>query len=150
MRRYQKFAPRSVAFDGLVHCNGFELRSYSVNKECVQASAVSPFQEGVRLALENLPSVRDESCPGAGFIIKHQGVDANYVVLAWWTQENELPTRVFVTDRKTGKWREAKNESFCVWDLEIMWQERNHYIRTVLGGSSNVSDYLDKPPELYC
>ncbi|MBV9437233.1 MAG: hypothetical protein JOZ44_14340 [Acidobacteria bacterium] len=170
---YKQFEPRKVVCDGRIQSRGFQLRSYFVTVDAAESSpadaltrqdmAVSSpadqtrarapglpiaasFEEGVRLALDELPEERDEGCPGVGFIIKHHGATADYVVLAWWANENELPTRVFVTDPQTGRWRPANDESFCVWDLEIMWRERNHYIRTMLGGKSDVAQYLDETP----
>lgn len=146
MNEYKAFAARTITCDGQFAARGFRLRSYSVNMDGVQAAGVPSFDEGIRLALQGLPSELADGCPGVGFLIKHHGPTANYVVLAWWSQENELPTRVFVTDPQTRTWRAARNESFCVWDLEVFWRERNHYIRTMLNGNSSISDYIEKVP----
>lgn len=61
--------------------------------------------------------------PGLGFTIFHQGFDGDYVVVCWWDRENELPTKVWPWDGNT--WRRALvGESFCMWDLEMFWFER--------------------------
>lgn len=73
--------------------------------------------------------------PGAAFLILHQGAAVDYAVLAWWDRENELPTRVWI--RRDGAWAPAADdESFCVWDLELLWFERNAWIETVLSGAA--------------
>ncbi|HZE88141.1 MAG TPA: hypothetical protein VE404_01270 [Verrucomicrobiae bacterium] len=69
--------------------------------------------------------------PGLAFAIAHQGRGANYVVVCWWDRENELPTRVFVEE--SGRWRPAEgSESICVWDLQVLWFERETYVATLL------------------
>jgi hypothetical protein len=80
------------------------------------------------------------SRPGVGLLIFHQGATGDYVVTSWWDNENEMPTRVFV--RESNTWRPAaESESFCVWDLKIMWHEREAYVRTLLAGLGS-EDYM--------
>ena len=44
--------------------------------------------------------------------------------------------RVFLADDATS-WRPAgPSESFCIWDLCVLWHEREAYVRTMLNGSS--------------
>jgi hypothetical protein len=101
------------------------------------------FRDGIALALAALPEVAETAVrPGVALLIRHQGRAADYVVLAWWDNENELPLRVFVRDQSTGRWRPAEGgESVCVWDLEILWAERNAYVKSVLGASPSVDAY---------
>ncbi|HET9371771.1 MAG TPA: hypothetical protein VFO19_16035 [Vicinamibacterales bacterium] len=74
-----------------------------------------------------------DEVPRMGFVIQHQGRTADYLVLAWWTRQNELALRVWVNDGPG--WRPAgADESICVWDLEIIWFERNLWIDTGLSG----------------
>jgi hypothetical protein len=70
--------------------------------------------------------------PGLGFIIEHLATPLDYMVLCWWQNKNEMITRILV--REAGApWRPTDgSESFCVWDLDIMWFERNAFIRTML------------------
>jgi hypothetical protein len=50
---------------------------------------------------------------------------------------------VFVRQQSPGAtWRPAReSESVCVWDLEVIWLERQAYVQTVLGGG-DVEGYL--------
>ena len=83
--------------------------------------------------------------PGVGFAISHQGNGADYAVLGWWDNENELPLRVVVRPQTPdGSWRPARDgESVCVWDLEVIWFERQSYVQTLLNGGT-VEDYLER------
>ena len=131
-RSYEPYAPRPVESHGHLQRSGHELKLYSVRygDEPIDLDA---YREGIGMALSRLPPADPEAGrPGLGFLIVHRGRGADYVVLAWWDRENELPVRVFV--RADGDWRPAgESESFCVWDLEIVNHERNSYVETVLG-----------------
>jgi hypothetical protein len=132
---YVPFAPRRIEPLGLIERDGYRLKLYSVVYGAVQL-ARNAFDAGLDLVLGVLPRPAVHAGrPGLGFVIFHQGRTGSYVVLCWWDRENELPTRVFVRDGE--RWRPATGtESFCVWDLEIMWHERCAYTRTILGGNA--------------
>ena len=64
------------------------------------------------------------------FVIFHDGASCDYLVLVWWGNDNELFTSVSV--KSEGVWMEDPHKySFCLYDLEIMWSERNIYIKTM-------------------
>ena len=64
------------------------------------------------------------------FVIFHDGSTCDYLVLIWWQNDNELFTSVSV--KVDGEWVEDPTKySFCLYDLEIMWTERNIYIKTI-------------------
>ncbi|NIW24382.1 MAG: hypothetical protein GWN29_07355 [Gammaproteobacteria bacterium] len=139
---YAQYAPRPITFHGLESVGDHRLKVYSIHY------GDEPFDRGRfkgawALIGESLPSADIVTGrPGAGFVILHQAATADYVVLCWWDNENELPTRVFV--RGDDGFRPAKaGESFCVWDLRVMWSEREAYVATVLAGhEGGVEEYL--------
>ena len=128
---YTPFAPRIAAFHGIVDRAGHRLKGYTM-RYGERPVDWEEHREGIELALAALPEARpEEGRPGLGFLIVHRGRAAEYVVLAWWDRQNELPVKVFV--RNEGPWRPAREgESFCVWDLEIVGRERDAYVGTVL------------------
>jgi len=142
MPQFKPYSPRPIRPAGIARPNAFRIKQYSIH------FGDAPFREGdfaagLRLAFDALPRpALTESRPGAGFVIAHQGNGAEYVVLGWWDNENELPLRVFVRPQTPdGAWRPARGgESVCVWDLEVIWFEREAYVRTVLGGGT-IEDY---------
>lgn len=74
------------------------------------------------------------------FAIFHEGSEARYLVLAWWGNDNELFTSVSVL--VDGIWVEDPNAySFCLWDLEIFWAERNAFVTTMYSGQANIELY---------
>lgn len=74
------------------------------------------------------------------FAIFHQGKSLAYLVLAWWQNDNEMFTRVAV--HKDGTWIiDAQQYSFCLYDLEIFWQERNIFIDSIDCSTPNLLNY---------
>jgi len=137
------FSQRACTFDGLHDHNSWRIKLYSVLYGEEPASG-DTFTDGEELALAALPCPAISSGrPGLAVLIRHQGRGMNYVVLFWWDRENELPIHVFV-DKGKG-WRTAEgSESVCVWDLEIIWAERNAYVDHMLSNSHapNFEAYL--------
>jgi len=129
----EPFAPRPIRYLGLRESHGWCLKTYTVLYGGGAFDAAG-FEPAVQLALSSLPPA-DPDCgrPGLGFIIAHQGRTGDYTVLAWWDHENELPVRLWVRRDRDEPWREAAtSESFCVWDLEILWAEREAWVRTMM------------------
>jgi hypothetical protein len=127
------YEPRSIALLRVMERGEWRLKLYSIALEQDLVDE-SRFRNGLALALDALPEpARTDSRPGIGFCILHQGRGADYIILAWWDRENELPLRVFVNTPDDSDWRQAQgSESVCVWDLEVIGFERNLYVATVL------------------
>ncbi len=126
---------------------GFKLKLYSISADGTPI-AWPAFSDGLRLAMNTLPRpATSPERPGLGFVVAHKGI-GDYVVLAWWDRENELPLRVFVRPQGAGaRWRPAReSESVCVWDLEVVAYERDAYVETMLAGGNRdrTPDYLDQ------
>ena len=141
------FSPRPTNRLGIITRGDWRVKCWSI----VYGPAPfdrARFDAGIAMALDALPpDARTPERPGLGVIIAHQGNGADYVVLAWWDRENELPLRVFVREQKPGSaWRPAQgSESICVWDLEVLWKEREAYVTTVLArGEGARDDYLTR------
>ena len=76
----------------------------------------------------------------AAYAIFHQGAELGYLVLCWWGNDNELFTRVAV--REAAGWViDPERYSFCLWDMEIMWLERQSYIRWMYSGAVDLASY---------
>jgi hypothetical protein len=137
---YIRFVPRAAAFHAIVEHAGHRLKGYSV-RYGDRPVDWEEHREGIDMALAALPRANPaQGRPGLGFLIVHRGRAAEYVVLAWWDRQNELPVRVFVHNEEP--WRPAREgESFCVWDLEIIARERDAYVDTVLK-NGNADAYL--------
>ena len=75
------------------------------------------------------------------FAIFHAGATGLYLVLAWWDNDNELFVSVSFRG-ESGDWVEDPlRHSFCLYDLEVIWAERQAYIDTLHSGRPDLSAY---------
>lgn len=146
---YAPYEPRIRSFEGVLERAGHRLKKYAIRFGETPLDR-SAFEPGIELALGVLPAAHPaDGRPGLGFLILHRGRGADYIVLGWWDRENELPVHVFVRDGD--RWRPAGgNESFCVWDLEIVSHERDAYVETMLAGADGDGPvgYLERVAEV--
>jgi hypothetical protein len=129
------FKPRRIetASDWL-DADGVKLYTVSASGKDVRYSEYLPKLQEIK-ALKGLDW---SSTPS--FAIFHEGISADYLVLAWWGNDNELFTSVSV--REGGAWfQDSSNYSFCVWDLEILWAERNIFVSTMYSGRPDLQAY---------
>jgi hypothetical protein len=132
------FAPRPiVAHEPLAH-RGWRVKRYAITLGDAPLDW-DAFDGGVAMALATLPlPAESPGRPGVGFVIAHRGRGADYVVLGWWSAENELPVHVVLREQAPGaSWRAARQgESFCVWDLQVVAFERDAWVATVLAADA--------------
>lgn len=144
--RSECFIDRAVQRAGIVVHNDWRLKQYDISYDGEPVSEVD-FRAGVLLALSELqhPAV-SRNRPGIGFLIRHAGRDAHYVVLAWWDNQNEMLTRIIVRDLLVGTpWHDAAGKfSFCIWDMKVLWHERNAFVKHVMSPAAgpDVHGYL--------
>ena len=74
------------------------------------------------------------------FAIFHEGANAPYLVLAWWGNDNEL---FIAVSAKIGSEciEDPLRFSFCIWDMEVLWNERNFFIETMYRTEPNLDEY---------
>ena len=74
------------------------------------------------------------------FAIFHRGMSHLYLVLAWWGNDNELFTSVSVAT--AAGWLEQPDQySFCLYDLEVFWAEREAYIDAMCRPCPDIGRY---------
>ncbi|WP_448101402.1 hypothetical protein [Luteibacter jiangsuensis] len=131
------FKPRTIRGPrDWTDADGGKIYTISANGEAVDRSRFVERLVRVKLA-RNVPW-RDTP----HFTIFHQGESFPYLILAWWGNDNELFTSVSV---QTGQgWvEEAEKYSFCVYDLEVFWAERNIFIETFYCRTPSLQRYQE-------
>jgi hypothetical protein len=74
------------------------------------------------------------------FAIFHEGAHARYLVLGWWGNDNEMFIAVAVEDA-SGWVEDMSRYSFCLWDMEVMWHERNAFVECMYGAAADLTAY---------
>jgi hypothetical protein len=80
------------------------------------------------------------STSSPGFAILHDGAACEYLVVGWWGNSNELFLSVSVKE-SSGWVEDMAKHSFCLWDLEVIWHERNSFIRHLYSGTEDLESY---------
>lgn len=75
------------------------------------------------------------------FAIFHHGATGLYLVLAWWDNDNELFVSVSFKGGNDDWVEDPARHSFCLYDLEVIWAERNAYIDTLYSGRPDLAAY---------
>ncbi|KAA8997345.1 isochorismatase family protein [Affinibrenneria salicis] len=135
----QPWLPRPIDAAGVTSLNDWRLKRYTIRYR--RAAQAVDFSAAWTMAAAILPTPAQTGArPGVGWVIEHQGKNADYLVLGWWDNANELRTRVWVTDH--GQWRAARDESFCVWDLQVIAFERDAFVSHMLQNTPDPERYL--------
>ena len=128
------FRPRPVDFIELWEWGAWRMKVYGLHAEH-QRLLPELLARAKELAARTLPeSPAQANAYGVGFIGVHAGRDANFVFVDWWSNENELNHHVFTSslDEPLQLGPAPNGLAACVFDLQVIWFERNAWIDRVL------------------
>jgi hypothetical protein len=130
------YQPRQVRFHGTLTLGRHRLKRYLIASAARQTHP-QPDEAAWRALLA--PVVTQDSWPndhGIGFAILHFADDGDYLLLSTWCDANMLRHHVFTVTQQHGEWqRQSLADSriiACVWELEVMVQERRRWIEQVM------------------
>lgn len=66
-------------------------------------------------------------------LILHEGKEGSFAIINWWIDENMLQNFVYL--KKVGedyKLFSADGITTCVWEMAVLWHERNAWVKHVL------------------
>lgn len=145
MNTWQPYRPRLIRAAGVLSLAGWRLKTYEISFDD-SAAQRGEFSLGLARASSFLPQPpASANRGGAGFLIFHSGASDHYLICGWWDAQNELFIRTLARPRDREEWDESgQRHSICVWDLDVIWHERNAWIACMLGGNgqSGVDAYL--------
>jgi hypothetical protein len=132
----QPYGPRPVRFLGLIENSGWRLKTYSISvrgeqvDEGVVAHVCARLPEWVtNSTLYDLPTY------GVGILILHEGREGCFAIVGWWIDENMFQEFVYLaTDAERRDFRLFSDRGVftCVWELSVLWFERNAWVEYVL------------------
>lgn len=130
----EPYRNRTIRPLGIRKVHGWRLKAYEVlYGRAPLHQAV--YEDGLAVAARELPQPPSSlGRSGVGFVIFHQGRGVRFLILNWWDRENELFNRVMIRGMvEDDIWvRAREGEVACVWDLQIVWFEREAWVDTVL------------------
>ena len=149
MKTTTTFKTRPICFVEVFNCNNWKIKCYTIT---YNAEVVSPkIIDTVKLNLgEWLLKSQDYNLPtyNIATLIIHKWRGGYFAIISWWTDENMLQLLVYLATNENPthfKLYSDKGIVSCVWELEILWFERNAWVEEVLQkqlNETNINHYL--------
>ena len=134
-KRKIQSSPEGLDADGIKICT-------------VSIGSTAVDQTAFKQRLENVRNIRNlDWAIILPFALFHEGENFLYLVFAWWGNDDELFTSVSVLIESGGA-EDREKYSFCLYDIEIFWFERNAFITSMYSGSSCIESYRKKRIEI--
>lgn len=151
----EQFKKRAVKYLGIFEFGDWKFKKYSLK---YNESRRTPKIE--KIIETNLPTWIKEKTQlntfpnyKVGTVIIHEAKDSILTIVNWWVYENVIQNHVYFSEYKTPeKLKDFSNKGvqFCVWEMKILWHERNLWVEHILKNSDNPdwNSYLNNYYEL--
>jgi hypothetical protein len=82
-------------------------------------------------------------------LILHEGKEGCFAIINWWIDENMLQQFVYLaTNEQPTEFKLYSNNGIftCVWEMEVLWFEKNAWVKNILMKADNpdVEAYLNE------
>ena len=131
------YQARSVQSRSLFEYAGWRLKPYVIfatENTSYLALEVAAYAAAQQILTQ--PAVLPPLRYGVGFLIIHAGRDSDFVLVGWWSQENELALRVLTAPpgqpEQLTERTNLDGTVACVWDLAVIWREREAWVKHLL------------------
>lgn len=140
MKITHSYKSRVIRFIELYRYNDWTIKTYSIckNKEMVDKSILELAKSNIKKWLKNAGNYPLNTYNIATLIL-HECKEGCFAIINWWIDENMLQTHVYLLEKnkpKLFKKYSHKGIFTCVWELEVLWFERNNWIKYVLQNAS--------------
>lgn len=143
------YQTRPVRFLKIVSYNGWRIKCYSISVKSEKISKLffDKARQCLPLWLQNTSLSGLDNYKIATLIL-HEGRDGLYAIINWWVDENMLQQFVYFSNYDEPgcfKLLSDKGVFSCVWEMAVIWFERNAWVKNVLEDPGNpcaFSNYL--------
>lgn len=139
----ETYKAREIQFKGIQNIKEWKMKRYSISYNSESFSGELE-NESLMLLQNVLPKI-DNTNYGVGFMIVHHGKGANFVLIDWWCNENELQQRVYYSSKNSPEkliLQDGNSPIACVWDLTVINHERNAWMEHMMTEKPKLSNYL--------
>ena len=133
----EKFKKRAVKYLGISEFGDWKFKLYSLKYD--ESRATPEIENIVRATLpdwiKEKSQINDFPNYKIGTVMIHEAMDSILVVVNWWIYENVIQGHVYTADyAHPNKFTDLSNKGlqFCVWEMNILWHERNLWVEHIL------------------
>lgn len=151
MKIQNKYQTRPIRFLEIYEHEDWKIKIYSISSrnEYVKKEIVVLAKTYLARWLQNSFNYFPLETYRIATLILHEGKEGCFALLNWWIDENMLQNHVYLL-KKNDQTRfidySKKGITACVWEMEIIWFERNSWIQHVLSKAPrpNYDGYLQE------
>lgn len=137
---FTQFANRYVHPLGTRSLGRWNIKAYALTSDNSALSS-SLIEEAIEIATHELPLDQQEGLPHyfTGWLIVHKGTAGEYVLLDWWCGEDIIQHRLYgraIGDPSPFRLGWPQGACCCIWELAILWHEREAWVKHVLSRAS--------------
>lgn len=139
MKIKSSYTTRPIRFLEVYNYNDWQIKLYSIS---IHSEFVSKENiEKTKQQLDNWLSkseVYDLETYKIATLILHEGKEGCFAIINWWIDENMLQNFVYLMDVSNEyKLFSDNGITTCVWEIAIIWHERNAWVKHVLMKNEN-------------
>ena len=132
----EKYQDRKVKYCETVQVDDWKLKIYTLTLNDVFKSK-EIYQNALIKLHDWIENSKNYELPTykIACLIMHESREGVFCIINWWIGENMMQNHVYLVEYKTPELFEEysdKGIQFCVWELGIIWYERNSWISNVL------------------
>ncbi|MFT3908292.1 MAG: hypothetical protein QM737_02615 [Ferruginibacter sp.] len=145
------YKTRPVRFIDILKHDGWQIKLYSISikNDIVDLQTIEYAKLQLTTWLRNsslypLPNYK------VATLILHEGKEGCFAIINWWIDENMLQQFVYLaTNDQPTQFNLYSDKGIitCVWEMAVLWFERNAWVETVLmhpGNPDAINNYLGK------
>ncbi len=150
MQFKNKYQQRPVRFLEIYQQDDWQIKIYliSTKETFVNSKTIELAKQLLPLWLSNKDNYALDTYNIATLIL-HQGKEGCFAIINWWIDENMLQNHVYLaTNEHPSEFAIYSDKGIitCVWEMAILWFERNLWIKYVMKKPKNpdFKTYLSK------
>jgi hypothetical protein len=146
----KKYSPRPIRFLEIHSVDNWKIKIYSIslNHEFVSDNNIENAKKNIAFWLKKAELNELETYKIATLIL-HEGKEGCFAIINWWIDDNMLQQYIYLSKSQTPTVYTLYSNTgiiTCVWELTVIWFERNAWVKHVLAGNNkpDFESYLNE------
>ena len=138
----EQFKKRAISYLGLYEFNDWKFKIYNIKYD--ETKVIPEIEKIIKSKLPDWVKEKTQinSYPNykIGTVIIHEAKDCVFTLVNWWVYENVLQHHVYFSELDSPNEivdYSDKGIQFCVWEISVLWFEKNLWVENILKNSKN-------------
>jgi len=134
MEIHTAYKPRTIKFIEIIEYTHWQFKLYGITmqEETLSQALIDEAKQQLPYWIKN-SKLTNLSTHGLGTLILHKGKEGCFAIINWWIDENMLQHFVYLKQATNNfELYSANGIITCVWELAVLWHERNAWVMHVL------------------